>query len=47
VPFRTDDHKETTSFPAERDFATLKTCRSRAEIPPRGAYLRQTWKSLN
>jgi len=39
MPFRIDDYSETTSSPAERDFAMLKTCRSEAEIPPRGAYL--------
>jgi Kef-type K+ transport system membrane component KefB len=30
-------HSKTTSSPAERDFAALKTCRGKAEIPPRMA----------
>jgi len=42
MPFRIDDYSETTSSPAKRDFATLKTCRSEAEIAPRGANLWQT-----
>jgi len=41
MPFRIGDYSETTSSPAKRDFATLMTCRSEAEIPSRGAYLRQ------
>jgi hypothetical protein len=40
MPFRIDDYSETTSSPAWRDFAKPKTCRSEAEIPSRGAYLR-------
>jgi len=42
IPSRIADYSRTTSSPEERDFAMLKTCRSEAEIPPRGAYLRQT-----
>ena len=40
MPFRIDDYSETTSSPAEWDFAKLKTCRSEAEIPLSGADLR-------
>jgi hypothetical protein len=35
------DQSGTTSSLAKRDFTKLKTCRSEAEIPTRGAYMRQ------
>jgi hypothetical protein len=44
---RSVDYSGTSFSPAWRDFATLKTCRNEAEIPLRGAYLRQPWQSLN
>jgi len=31
-----------TASPRKRDFATHMTCRSEAEIPPRGVFLSQT-----
>jgi len=41
MPYRIVDYSGMTSFPTELDFTTLKTCRSEAEIPSRGASLRQ------